>query len=57
MGGCALWYSWDTIRSTKLYWWAADKAMPLVRRLDPETAHHAGVLLEKFHLGIIGTCI
>ena len=25
--------------------------MPLVRRLDSETAHHAGVLLEKYHLG------
>lgn len=26
-------------------------AMPLVRKLDPETAHRAGVLLEKYHLG------
>ena len=28
----------------------ADTAMPLVRKLDPETAHRAGVLLEKYHL-------
>lgn len=29
----------------------ADAAMPLVRKLDAETAHHVGVLLEKYHLG------
>lgn len=28
----------------------SDVAMPLVRKLDPETAHRAGVLLEKYHL-------
>ena len=28
--------------------------MPMVRLLDPETAHRAGVLLEKYHLGMSG---
>lgn len=51
IGGAAVWYSWDSIRATKLYWWCADTAMPLVRRLDPEKAHRAGVLIEKYHLG------
>lgn len=50
-GGLAIWYGWDSIRATKFYWWCADKAMPLVRRLDPEKAHRAGVLIAKYHLG------
>ncbi|OAO17268.1 dihydroorotate dehydrogenase (quinone) [Blastocystis sp. ATCC 50177/Nand II] len=49
-GGLAIWYGWDSIRATKFYWWCADTAMPLVRRLDPEKAHRAGVLIAKYHL-------
>lgn len=50
LGGAAVWYCWDSFRSTPFYWWMSDAAMPLVRKLDPETAHRAGVLLEKYHL-------
>ena len=52
VGGAAIAYSWDTIRSSRMYYWVADSAMPLVRMLECEKAHRAGVLLEKFHLGI-----
>ena len=53
IGGTAIGYSWDSIRATKWYYWMADSAMPLVRKLDCEKAHRAGVLLEKYHLGIV----
>ncbi|KAK8797142.1 hypothetical protein WA158_004352 [Blastocystis sp. Blastoise] len=51
-GGVVYW-SWDTIRATAPYAWCVDASMPMMRMLNPEMAHKAGVLAAKYHLSPI----